>query len=100
MTSASPFVTTSDDTATLVTLYVQPRASRTEVSGLHDGALRLRVAGPPVDGAANAQIIAFLATRLGIPKSAVQIVSGDSGRRKRVRIEGVSSEDAERMLVP
>lgn len=96
----SPFVEALDGSATFVTLSVQPRASRTEVVGLHDGTLRLRVAAPPVDGQANAEIIIFLAKRLGVAKSAIHIVSGDTGRRKRVRIEGVTPRDAERTLVP
>lgn len=100
MTSTSPFVTTPDGTATLVTLYVQPRASRTEVSGLHDSALRLRVTAPPVDGEANAEIVVFLAKQLGIAKSAIQIISGDAARRKRVRIEGMTPENVERILIP
>ncbi len=100
MTSTAPFTATPDDTGTLVTLYVQPRASRTEVSGLHEGSLRLRVAAPPVDGEANAEIIAFLAKQLGVAKSAIQIVSGGSGRRKRVRIDGIRPENVERTLIP
>lgn len=99
MTVASPFIASPDGSATIVTLYVQPQASRTEVSGPHDGAVRLRVAAPPIDGGANAEIVTFLAKRFGVPKSAVQIVSGETGRRKRVRVEGVTPEVAERFLI-
>ena len=70
-------------------LQVQPRASRTEVAGPHGGALRIRLAAPPVDGEANAELVAFLAKRLGVPKSAVSIARGASGRRKVVEVAGV-----------
>jgi hypothetical protein len=75
-------------------LQVQPRASRTEVAGPHGGALRIRLAAPPVDGEANAELVAFLAKRLRVPKAAVTIVRGESGRRKVVEVAGVSAGDA------
>lgn len=73
---------------------VQPRASRTEVAGPHGGALRIRLAAPPVDGEANAELVAFLAKRLRVPKAAVTIVRGESGRRKVVEVAGVGVEEA------
>jgi hypothetical protein len=73
-------------TAWLLDVLVQPRAARTELAGLHDGRLKLRLTAPPVDGAANAALLAFLAERLGLPRSAVELASGDSGRRKTIRI--------------
>ena len=75
-------------------LHVQPRASRTEVAGPHGGALRIRLAAPPVDGEANAELVAFLARRLRVPKAAVTIVRGETGRRKVVEVAGVSAGDA------
>ncbi|MGB1109574.1 MAG: DUF167 family protein [Gammaproteobacteria bacterium] len=71
-------------------LLIQPKASRNEWSGIHDERLRLRIKAPPVDGAANEQLCAFLAKQFGVGKRQVHIESGMSGRRKRVRIEGVS----------
>lgn len=68
---------------------VQPRASRTELAGLHGDALRIRLAAPPVDGAANAELCRFLARSLGVPTRAVEIISGTTGRQKRVRVTGV-----------
>ena len=82
------------DGAVELTLYLQPSASKTEVVGVHGGALKLRVAAPPVDGEANDELIRFLAKALGVPKSAVAIMSGATGRTKRVRVEGVSLESA------
>lgn len=56
---------------------------------MHDGAIKIRLAAPPVDGAANAALIEFIADQLGIPKSRVRLVAGASSRRKTVEIEGV-----------
>ncbi len=75
-----------DGDALLLAVYVQPRASRDEIAGLHGEALRIRIAAPPVDGEANAALCRFLADRFGVPKSAVSVESGESGRRKTVRI--------------
>lgn len=77
--------------AVSIGVYVQPRASKTELAGLHAGLLRIRLAAPPVDGAANAALVVFIADKLGIAKSRVQIVSGLTGRRKVVRIDGVTA---------
>jgi uncharacterized protein (TIGR00251 family) len=80
---------------------LQPRASRTEVVGWRDGRLRLRVTAPPVEGAANAALVALLAESLGVPRRAVSVVAGAAGRRKRVRVEGVDAARlAERLGKP
>ncbi|KPK82504.1 MAG: hypothetical protein AMS25_02200 [Gemmatimonas sp. SM23_52] len=71
---------------------VQPRAARTELVGVHGDALKIRVMAPPVEGAANAELIAFLAERLGVPKSAVQVRRGARGRDKLVEVEGISED--------
>lgn len=75
--------------AVRVRIRVQPRASRTEVAGEYDGALKVRVAALPVDGAANDELVRFIARRVGVAQSRVRIVSGDAGRSKVVEIEGV-----------
>ncbi len=77
---------------------VQPRASKSEIIGLHDGAIRIRIAAQPVDGAANAAIINLFSRILNVRKSAVEIASGASGRRKRVLIHGVSEDDVRELL--
>jgi len=77
-----------------IAVYVQPRASRTELAGMHDGCPRIRLAAPPVDGAANAALAEFLADRLGVAKSRVRVVAGMTSRRKLVEIEGVTDEAA------
>ncbi|MDP2134447.1 MAG: DUF167 family protein [Sulfuritalea sp.] len=70
-------------------LHIQPGAKTTEVVGLHGEALKIRLAAAPVDGKANACLLAFLAERLGVDKAAVSLLSGDSSRAKRVRITDV-----------
>jgi uncharacterized protein len=75
-----------------ISVYVQPRASKTGVVGMHGDAWKIRVAAPPVDNAANAELIEFLASRLGVPKRSVRIAAGETGRRKIVEIDGVSLE--------
>ena len=71
---------------------VQPRARRSELAGMREGSLVVRVAAPPVDGKANAALCAFLAKQLGVPKSRVSVVRGLTAREKVVRVEGVSAE--------
>jgi uncharacterized protein (TIGR00251 family) len=75
-----------------IQLLVQPRASRTEVVGLYGEALKIRVAAPPVDGAANEAIIRFFADRLDVSRSRVHLTKGASGRRKVVEIDGIGLE--------
>jgi uncharacterized protein (TIGR00251 family) len=83
--------TEKDDTIVL-NVRVAPRASKSEIVGEHDGALKVRIASPPVDGAANEELIKFLAKSFGAAKNAVEIVSGHSSRLKRVAITGASPE--------
>jgi uncharacterized protein (TIGR00251 family) len=76
----------------ILTVHVQPKASTTECVGIYGAALKIRVAAPPVDGAANDALIRFLAQTLSLPLAAVCIESGTGGRRKRVRLRGVTAE--------
>ena len=80
-----------------VRVHVQPRASRSEIVGLHGEALKVRLQAPPVDGAANESLVALLADRLGVPKRAVRVVGGATSRSKTVEIQG-STEAAVRAL--
>ena len=81
-------------------LLVQPRASRTRVVGEHDGRLKIQLAAPPVDGEANAALVAFLADALSVRKQDVAIVRGETGRRKSVRVPSVTSARVVAALVP
>lgn len=74
------------DAGWLLDVLVQPRTSRTQLAGLHDGRLKLRLTAPPVDGAANAALLDFLAQCLGLPRGALSVARGSTGRRKTVRI--------------
>lgn len=76
-----------DGGAIVLTLHVQPAAKRTEVAGVHGDALRIRLAAPPVEGKANAELVRFLADAFGVPLRQVTLVRGETSRRKVVRIE-------------
>ena len=71
---------------------VVPRASRSEVVGEHDGALRVRIAAPPVDGAANEELVRLLARELGVSRSAIRITGGHTSKLKLISVTGVSPE--------
>ncbi|MDP1920801.1 MAG: DUF167 domain-containing protein [Myxococcales bacterium] len=79
---------------------VQPRASRTKVVGEHDGRLKIALSAPPVDGEANAALIEFLSDALDVKKASVALVEGDTSRRKRLRVVGVTAETARASLEP
>lgn len=81
-----------------IAVVASPRASRTLIDGLHDGALRVRLAAPPVDGAANDALRRFLADRLGVPFAAVSSARGQSSCRKLVDVEGIDAQGARRCL--
>jgi uncharacterized protein (TIGR00251 family) len=83
---------------TVLTIHVQPKAKTTEVVGWHGDAVKIRVAAPPVEGAANQALERFLADELGLARAAVRIVSGASARRKRIAIDGVERERALELL--
>lgn len=78
----------------MITLNVRviPRARKTECAGFRDDALVIRVAAPPVEGAANDALIAFFSSALHVPRRAVHILGGERGRRKRVAIDGVTHD--------
>ncbi|HLT05762.1 MAG TPA: DUF167 domain-containing protein [Pseudomonas sp.] len=66
--------------------HLQPKASKDEFAGLHGDRLKIRLTAPPVEGKANAHLLAFLAKAFGVPKSQVSLESGELNRQKRVRI--------------
>jgi uncharacterized protein (TIGR00251 family) len=74
----------------IVKVRVVPRASRSEIVGEHDGALRIRIAAPPVDDAANEELIRLLARTFKVSRSAVSIISGHTAKVKLVQIAGGS----------
>ena len=82
-----------------VALHIVPRARATAVAGSHGDAVKIRIAAPPVDGAANAELVRFLAARLNVPATRVTIVGGASGRRKTVAVDGVGADEIRRALL-
>ena len=78
---------------------VQPRASRDEISGMWQEALRIRLAAPPVDSRANEGLRRFLASRLNVPLAAVRIIAGERSRTKRVEVRGVSAAAIQALAV-
>lgn len=82
----------------VVAVRVIPRASRSEIVGEHDGSLKVRICSPPVDGAANAEIIRLFAKHFGVSKSEVSIVSGETSKNKRIKIENLSVSKFEELI--
>ena len=78
---------------------VQPRASKNEIAGVMDGALKIRLQAPAVENRANEALCTFLAELLKRPKSAVRLLSGERGRSKRVEIFGVSTQEIEALAL-
>ena len=82
----------------VLNLHIQPRASKNQICGVQDNALKIRLTSPPVDGAANKLCREFLADLLDVPKSAVEIISGETSRHKRVRISTGDPDQILRLL--
>jgi uncharacterized protein (TIGR00251 family) len=89
----------SRDGAVELGVWAKPRASKSRLLGVRNGQLEVALAAPPVDGAANEELIRVLASHFGIPRSQVELVAGQAGRTKRVRLLGLA-EPAVRALIP
>lgn len=79
---------------------VNPRSARRAIMGLHDGRLKIALEAPPVEGAANAALVEFLAKLAGLPKSQVSVEAGQSGRRKTLLLAGISAAALRARLEP
>jgi len=77
---------------------VVPRSSKSEIVRLENGMLKVRIAAPPVDGAANAELVKLLAKVFAVSKSSVAIVSGETSKIKRIRITGASESAIQAVL--
>jgi hypothetical protein len=77
---------------------VVPQASRSEIVGEHDQALRVRLAAPPVDGAANEELVRLLSKALGLSKSDIEIRSGHASKRKQVTVRRLTYQDLSKLL--
>lgn len=89
----------ADAQGVTLTLHIQPGAKHTAVAGKHGEALKIRLHAPPVDGQANARLIAFLAQRLAVPKSAITLLAGASSRAKRLRIADIGEAWVRQALI-
>ena len=90
---------TITDNGVTFSVRVQPRASRSSVAGEIDGALRIRLAAPPVDGEANEELVNLLAKLLEIPRRQVEIISGHKSKNKVVRVTGTPAERVEKLII-
>jgi uncharacterized protein (TIGR00251 family) len=88
----------SSRSGVVLAVRVQPRASRDEVAGAIEGALKIRLCAPAVENRANEALTEFLAAVLKVPKSSVRILSGERGRTKRVEITGVTRQQVVNLL--
>ena len=86
------------DGATTFKVKVVPRASRSEIIGEHNGMLRMRIAAPPVDGAANEELVRTLARVLGLKRGSIEIISGLASRTKQVCVTGATALNLQKLL--
>ena len=77
----------------LISINVQPRSSKTEIIGMHQNSLKIKLTSPPVEGAANSLLIKFISKKLGIAKSKIVLKSGEKSRQKKLIIKGCSKEE-------
>ncbi len=84
--------------AVIFDVRVVPRASKSEIIGEHDGALKVRIISPPVDGAANMELIRVLAKKLGVSRNDIEIISGGTSKNKRIRVTNLSQSKLEELI--
>ena len=82
---------TRKDGNLIFSVRVLPKSSKSEIVGEHDGALKIKIKAPPVDGAANAELIKALAKFFDVPKSAVEILKGQTSKTKQIKIFGITA---------
>jgi hypothetical protein len=81
----------------IVAVRVVPRASRSEVQGVHGDTLKIRLQAPPVEGKANRALVEFLAVALGVSRASIEILTGDTSRNKRVLVRDITAADVRRL---
>ena len=82
----------------VIAVHASPGASGNKVAGLHGDALKIRVHASPVEGRANKELVGFLAEQLDVPRQSVAIISGETGRRKRILVRGLSVDEVRERL--
>ena len=93
-----PIVSETDSGSVTLRVLVQPRASRDEVAGVHGDYLKIRLTSPPVEGAANKNLIRFLSKKLKVPASRIEITKGHRARQKVIKIENCKLEHVKSRL--
>lgn len=93
-----PYLSENKDGDIVLSLYIQPKASKNRFCGLHGEEMKLAITAAPVDGKANKAVQAFLAKFFGVGKAEVTLQSGQQSRHKRFVIKGMASEEARRMI--
>lgn len=88
-----------DGAGTVIPIRAVPRAARDALDSLTEGALRVRLAAPPVEGAANKALLAFMAGALGVPKRDLELLSGERGRHKLLRVRGLTLDEVRHRLM-
>lgn len=79
-------------------LFIQPKSSRNEVVGLHNGEIKIKITAPPVEGQANKCLIEFLSDLFDVPKRNIEVAKGETGRHKKVDVVGVNLQKAQALL--
>jgi uncharacterized protein (TIGR00251 family) len=87
-----------NDVSITFSVRVIPRSPKAEIVGEYDGALKIKLKSPPVDGAANNELIRFLSKLLEVPKANIEIVAGEATRSKRIRVSGITSAQTNAIL--
>jgi uncharacterized protein len=90
-------VSEAEDSITF-SVRVAPRASKSEIIGEVEGFLKVRISAPPVDGAANVEVVKILAKAFGVAKANIEILSGQTSKTKRIRIDGVTAQKAQELF--
>lgn len=93
-----PYISTQSDDTVVLHLYVQPKAAKSRLVGLHDGCLKIAVAAPPVEGKANKHVLRFLADVLGVASRNLYLKSGAQSRKKQVVVKSLDAETVRKMV--
>ncbi len=80
-------------------LFIQPKSSKNEIVGPHNGELKIKITAPPIDGRANEGLIEFLSDHFNIPKRSISLVKGETGRHKTVDLQGIDLPTAQQLLL-
>lgn len=92
------FIIKETKNGVILRIHVVPKSAKSEISGVQDDALKLKITSPPVEGKANEACIKFLSDILGVRKAQVKIVSGHKSRKKTIAIEGIGKKDIEDII--